>query len=89
MAAIVKNGAPFAMSWTDDGHYQLRPIFLMHLLMLDTDFNPVTREDTYADDYPTGGIYSASKTLAERAVWEYADAHPDLQIIACQSKRIN
>jgi len=45
----------------------------------DTEWNPITREQALKDGN-SFVIYSASKTLAERAVWEFADAHPHVDI---------
>ncbi|KAJ7575110.1 hypothetical protein C8J56DRAFT_1007805 [Mycena floridula] len=46
----------------------------------DKDWNPVTREDALNQ----GGFtaYIASKTLAEKALWEYADSHPNIDVTA-------
>ncbi|KAF7362963.1 Epimerase domain-containing protein [Mycena venus] len=45
----------------------------------DQDWNPVTREEAL-----TGGnemeTYSASKTFAEMALWEWADKHPHVEV---------
>ncbi|KAF9018459.1 NAD(P)-binding protein [Hymenopellis radicata] len=44
----------------------------------DQDWNPVTKEQAYG---LTGmAVYGAAKTVAERELWAYADAHPHLDI---------
>lgn len=48
-----------------------------------SDWNPVTREQALkGSPFDT---YRAAKTLAERAVWELAEKHPDLDITTCKS----
>ncbi|KAF9501741.1 NAD(P)-binding protein [Pleurotus eryngii] len=44
-----------------------------------TDWNPTTKEVALKTGNPLV-IYAASKTYAERAVWEFADAHPHVDI---------
>ncbi|KAJ7572895.1 hypothetical protein C8J56DRAFT_358654 [Mycena floridula] len=44
----------------------------------DKDWNPVTRED--ALEQGAFVAYIASKTLAEKALWEFADAHPNVDV---------
>ncbi|MEO0358567.1 MAG: NAD-dependent epimerase/dehydratase family protein [Pseudomonadota bacterium] len=37
--------------------------------------------DDWTDlDHPTTGVYAKSKTMAERAAWDFAAAHPDLEL---------
>jgi nucleoside-diphosphate-sugar epimerase len=43
------------------------------------EWNPITREHALKDG-SAFIVYTASKTLAERAVWEFADAHPRMNI---------
>ncbi|KAJ7575097.1 hypothetical protein C8J56DRAFT_1032753 [Mycena floridula] len=44
----------------------------------DKDWNPITRGDALKQ----GGLtaYVASKTLAEKAMWDYADSHPNIDV---------
>lgn len=44
------------------------------------DWNPATYEEAVKGDKPGMWIYSASKTLAEKAAFEYAEQHPELKI---------
>ena len=46
------------------------------------DWNPVTREDALKGD----GLhtYQAAKTLAELALWEFADQHREIDITTCK-----
>jgi hypothetical protein len=54
---------------------------IVHLI----DWNPVTKEDALkGSDMDT---YSASKTLAEQALWEFAAQHKDLDITTCKFPR--
>jgi hypothetical protein len=43
------------------------------------DWNPITREEalTCGIDIET---YSASKTFAEKALWEWAEKHPHIEV---------
>ncbi|KAJ7575095.1 hypothetical protein C8J56DRAFT_901555 [Mycena floridula] len=49
----------------------------------DKDWSPVTREEAVQH----GGLtaYRASKSLAEKALWEFADAHPNVDVTTCSS----
>ena len=43
----------------------------------------VLTEDDWADpDHPTATPYSKSKTLAERAAWDFVASHPEMQLTA-------
>jgi nucleoside-diphosphate-sugar epimerase len=44
------------------------------------DWNPATYEQAVKGDKPGMWVYCASKVLAEKAVFEYAKKHPELQI---------
>ena len=44
-----------------------------------TDWNPVTKEDGLHSDMKQV-TYAASKKYAELAVWEWAEAHPDVDV---------
>ncbi len=41
---------------------------------------PSTRDNWTDPDAPATGAYEASKTLAERAAWDFATAHPEMQL---------
>ncbi|KAJ8474459.1 hypothetical protein ONZ45_g15944 [Pleurotus djamor] len=45
----------------------------------DTDWNTLTKEEAIASGNDLA-IYAVSKTLAEKAVWEFGDAHPHVEI---------
>ncbi|KAH8806523.1 hypothetical protein DL96DRAFT_1698918 [Flagelloscypha sp. PMI_526] len=44
------------------------------------DWNPVTKEEALAGTLSEMGAYAASKTYAERAVWDWAEAHPHVDV---------
>ncbi|KAF8528742.1 hypothetical protein JB92DRAFT_2805139 [Gautieria morchelliformis] len=46
----------------------------------DKDWRQVSKEDV-TPDAPAITTYAASKTLAERAAWEFAEAHPEIDLI--------
>ena len=48
------------------------------------DWNPVTKEDALLSDNKHI-IYAASKKYAELAVWEWAEAHPDVDVTTSKS----
>ena len=47
------------------------------------DWNPMTEEDTLVA--PPLGAYMGAKTLAEKAVWKFADEHKHVDITVCKS----
>ena len=47
------------------------------------DWNPITKEQILAGTDPLS-TYSGTKTFAERAVWEFAAEHPDINITVCE-----
>jgi nucleoside-diphosphate-sugar epimerase len=49
-----------------------------------TDWNPITKEQILTGTLEPLKSYSGSKTLAERAVWEFAAEHPDINITICK-----
>jgi len=44
------------------------------------DWNPITKDQILSGTLDTLSSYSGTKTFAERAVWEFAAEHPDLNI---------
>jgi nucleoside-diphosphate-sugar epimerase len=50
-----------------------------HTLSLSTDWSPITKEDGLNSDEKKI-TYAASKKYAELAVWEWAEAHPDVDV---------
>jgi nucleoside-diphosphate-sugar epimerase len=44
------------------------------------DWNPITKEAAFSGTLPIMAIYAASKKHAELAVWEWADAHPHVDV---------
>jgi nucleoside-diphosphate-sugar epimerase len=46
----------------------------------DKDWNPMTEEQTLTS--PPGAAYGGAKTIAERAVWKFADEHKHIDITA-------
>lgn len=57
--------------------WRQRPISRM---LNDGDWNPATRDEALSGSYDSMFVYCAEKTLQERAVWEFADQHPNLNI---------
>ena len=52
-------------------------------MLLSIDWNPVTKEDAlHSNDKIV--IYAASKKYAELAVWEWAEAHPHVDVTTSQ-----
>ena len=51
---------------------------------MSTDWNPVTKENALHSDEKRI-IYAASKKYAELAVWEWAEAHPDVDVTTSKS----
>ena len=51
-----------------------------HWLISIQDWRKVRREDIKPDTSPIEA-YAASKTLAERAAWEFSESHPELDLI--------
>lgn len=49
-------------------------------LLTENDWNPVTREQATDGTRTAFFVYSASKTLSEKAVWAFAEEHPDLSV---------
>jgi nucleoside-diphosphate-sugar epimerase len=48
-------------------------------------WNDTTAEEALVSGLPTLLLYAASKALAEKEVWKFADEHPDLNITTGQS----
>ena len=48
------------------------------------DWRKVSKEDVKPDT-PNWDVYAASKTLAERAAWDFAESHPDLDLTTRKS----
>lgn len=51
------------------------------------DWNPIKKEDINADTDPVLA-YVAAKALSERAVWEWAEAHPHVDVTTSESRRL-
>lgn len=49
-------------------------------LILTTDWGETTREEVIAKAADPYFVYFASKILAEKAVWEFAKEHPELDV---------
>lgn len=56
----------------------------MLIILFNTDYNPITKEQALAAGDPFSA-YVAGKTLAEKAVWDFAEAHPKLDIFTCKN----
>jgi nucleoside-diphosphate-sugar epimerase len=48
------------------------------------DWNSLTKEDALHSDVKID-VYSVSKKYAELAVWEWAEAHPDVDVTTSKS----
>ena len=44
------------------------------------DWSPVTREEALDGTRDPFYIYAVEKTLAERALWDFADKHPHIDV---------
>lgn len=49
-----------------------------------TDWNPITRDEILYGTIDPLASYSGTKTFAERAVWKFASAHPDMNLTVCK-----
>jgi hypothetical protein len=47
------------------------------------DWNPITKEEILSG-VDKMGTYSGTKTFAERAVWDFAAEHPDINVTVCK-----
>ncbi|KAF8908384.1 hypothetical protein CPB85DRAFT_1254037 [Mucidula mucida] len=47
-----------------------------------TDWNPLTYEMALSGNLPGLGTYAVSKTLAEKAAWDFVKAHPEIKLTA-------
>ena len=48
--------------------------------LTDPDWNPTTKEDALKPGAGNYIAYAGSKAFAERALWEWADAHTDVDV---------
>jgi len=51
----------------------------------DKDWNPLTEETALASGNPVL-VYSVAKTQAEKALWKFAEGHPELNLTTSTSK---
>ncbi|KAJ3479149.1 hypothetical protein NLI96_g9264 [Meripilus lineatus] len=66
--------------WTDQGEFDIF-VMMVTIFMLSTlDWSPVTREEALDGTKDNLYIYVAEKTLAERAVWDFAEKHPHIEV---------
>jgi len=49
--------------------------------LTDQSWNPVTREIALGPNSNAWVVYAAEKTFSERAIWEFADAHPHIEVL--------
>jgi nucleoside-diphosphate-sugar epimerase len=73
---------PAGSKLTENGRHFSVLTYLAFLMSLSIDWNPTTREQALANSENAMFVYSASKTLAEKAVWKIADKHPDVNVTA-------
>jgi nucleoside-diphosphate-sugar epimerase len=71
-------------SFTDKGTVFYAPCIYTASPCTCTDWNPVTKEEALSGNPELG--YAASKTFSERAVWDFADAHPHIEFTTCESR---
>ena len=73
-------------SYTSDGSFEscLRHVSIETDFIVWTDWNPVTKEQILSGVLDPLSSYSGTKTFAERAVWEFAAEHPDINITVCK-----
>ena len=65
-------------------HQTIAPKRIIDSILLGTDWNPITREQIFTETLDPLSSYAGSKTLAERAVWEFVAEHPDINITVCK-----
>ena len=51
------------------------------------DWNPATKEDVLAGDKDPFYVYAASKAIAERSLWEWAESHPEIDVTTSERSR--
>jgi nucleoside-diphosphate-sugar epimerase len=49
-----------------------------------TDWRPLPSKEEIIASNDSFLAYGASKTLAEQALWKFADAHPEIDIMTCK-----
>lgn len=50
-----------------------------------TEWTPITKEYVLNNKVDEGPIYIAQKVYSERAVWEFAEKHPDVEVASSRS----
>lgn len=63
-------------------HLDYLPIDLTDIHL---DWNPITKEAAMSGTLSPMAVYSASKKFAELAVWEWAEAHPHVEVTTSRS----
>ncbi|TDL27081.1 NAD-P-binding protein [Rickenella mellea] len=55
-------------------------LLLSDHVFTDKEWNPATMEEALDETRNIYWVYDAAKTLAERAIWQFADEHPEMDI---------
>ncbi|KAF8527016.1 NAD(P)-binding protein [Hysterangium stoloniferum] len=56
-------------------------MFDSSITITDTDWRQIDEEALKNPNLPANAAYSSSKALAERAAWEFAEAHPEIDLV--------
>lgn len=51
--------------------------------MFSLDWNEITKEEVLKPDLSPMSVYAASKSLAEKEIWKFAEAHPEISVTTC------
>lgn len=73
------------MSFSQKNVRRFRFEIFYHLKLCILDWNNVTREEALDPSAHPIFVYSASKALAEKEIWKFAEAHPDINVTTRQS----
>lgn len=67
-------------SWVTSIDYDRPEVIFSDYRYTVDDWNPATREETLSGKHDLAYAYCASKTIAERELWKFADVHPEIDI---------
>ena len=76
--------------FTESGQSAVKHLSMIQLTArLNTDWNPQTREEVLKPGTHPWAVYTASKAVAEKEIWKFADEHKDIDVTtsACNSDR--
>lgn len=76
--------------FTESGQSAVKHLSMIQLTArLNTNWNPQTREEVLKPGTHPWAVYTASKAVAEKEIWKFADEHKDIDVTtsACNSDR--